>query len=173
MLTAAGLEALAVDDIRSAEWSKLTMAAPVQAVAALTRSRFHETLATPELARVVARLTRECTDVAQAAGIELRDWPSLSPVATLAALSFDDLVAALEAQGRDLGERGLTDIRPSMLQSVERGRGLEVDALQGFVVREARRHGVAVPATDVCRELLAGMNRRLTTHAPEEVAGAR
>jgi 2-dehydropantoate 2-reductase len=52
--------------------------------------------------------------------------------------------------------------RSSMLQDVERGAPTEIEALNGAVVREAERLGVAVP---VNRHLLAEI-RRLSAGPP-------
>ena len=44
--------------------------------------------------------------------------------------------------------RFLTGGRPSMLQDVLRGRRTEIDHLNGFVVGEGRRLGVATPVNE-------------------------
>ena len=61
------------------------------------------------------------------------------------------------AIGAAMVGRGQTSIRVSMLQSVESGRRLEVDAVFGDLVDVADRHGVAVPllraVADIARTL--------------------
>lgn len=47
------------------------------------------------------------------------------------------------------------EIRVSILQSVERGRRTEFEAVHGFLVREAARHGVDASALRLCYSLLA------------------
>ena len=54
----------------------------------------------------------------------------------------------------------MTAIRVSMLQSIERGRRTEVDAVQGFLVREAERLGVDAPATVLCHRLSRAASTR-------------
>jgi len=54
---------------------------------------------------------------------------------------------------------GMTEIRVSMLQSVERGRRTEVEAVHGFIVRRAADHGVPVPTQMLVYGLLKAMDR--------------
>lgn len=160
MLAAGGLEAVVTDRVLSAEWSKLAQAVPPMSIAALTRLRFHELLLDPDLASLYAGLLRETVSVAAAAGVEVDDWPSMFPVRTIASLPHAEAVERVHAEGRRLERGGMTEVKISMLQSVERGRKLEVEAVQGFVSREGARLGVPVPAVDACYRLLAGMDRR-------------
>jgi len=55
-------------------------------------------------------------------------------------------------------QAGMTGIRVSMLQSVERGRRTEVETVHGFVVREGERLGVPVPASRLFYGLLKAVD---------------
>ncbi len=48
----------------------------------------------------------------------------------------------------------LNSIRPSTLQDYEKGKRLEYDAITGAILRAAKRHGIAVPATETVHALL-------------------
>jgi 2-dehydropantoate 2-reductase len=48
----------------------------------------------------------------------------------------------------------LNSIRPSTLQDFEKGKRLEYGAITGAILRAARRHGIAVPATETVHALL-------------------
>jgi 2-dehydropantoate 2-reductase len=159
MLEAAGLEAVVTDRITSVEWSKLVHASPSMALTALTRRMFHEIFLAPELAEVLRQLIVEGSQVASALGVELDDWPHLLPVRTLAELPHDEALERIRTHGQRLVDLGMTQVRISMLQSVERERSLEVESIHGFLSRAAERTGVDTPATTLCYRLLAGMNR--------------
>jgi len=42
----------------------------------------------------------------------------------------------------------------SMLQDIERGRRTEIDFMNGFIVRESRRHGLKAPVNAAITELI-------------------
>lgn len=159
LLDTAGLPVEVTDRIASVEWSKLIHASPSMALTALTRRWFHEVFLAPELATLFLDLVLEGVAVARAEGVEVDDWPSLLPLRTLASLPREEALDRIDAHGRRLVAHGATQIRISMLQSVERGRRTEVEALHGVVVRVAARHGLPVPVTDTCYRLLAGLDR--------------
>jgi 2-dehydropantoate 2-reductase len=48
----------------------------------------------------------------------------------------------------------LNAVKPSTLQDYERGKLLEYDAITGAVIRAAKRHAIAVPATETVHALL-------------------
>jgi 2-dehydropantoate 2-reductase len=158
VLRAGGFETVVTDRILSAEWSKLVHAVPVMSLAALTRLPYHRLLLDTDLARAFVRLIREGTAVATAAGVALDDWPMLMPLRTMVGMSDAEAVSFVQGFGRQLVERGMTQVVISMLQSVETGRRLEVDAVQGFVAREAERLGVAAPTVDACFRLIKGID---------------
>ena len=158
LLEAGGLRTIVSADVRAVEWAKLVHAAPTMAVPALVRLPLHHCLAERPLAEVYVTLVREGLAVARAVGVEIDDAPIGYPLRTIARAPDEEAVALVEAHGRRLEAAGMTEIRVSMLQSIERGRRTEFDAVHGFLVREADRLGVAVPATRLCERLLAGLD---------------
>lgn len=161
----AGLEVVTTDRIRSVEWSKLVHASPSMAITALTRLPFHQAFVVPELAEVFLDLIVEGAAVAAAAGVEVDDWPHILPVRSLATMPRDEGLATIRARGEAMVEAGMTEVRISMLQSVERGRPTEVDAIHGTLATEARRLGVDAPTTAVVHRLLAGLDRVIVQEA--------
>jgi 2-dehydropantoate 2-reductase len=128
LLRRSGLKAEVFADLRPAQWSKLIFNATVNAVAALTGlphdEHFAEEESPADLGHLVHDLIDEGKAVAAAAGIELYEDPwEMNVLAT---------------------QRGYTHY-PSMLEDVEAHRTTEIDLITGSLVREAERHGVAVP----------------------------
>lgn len=160
-LQSGGLDVVVTDRIESVEWSKLVHASPSMALTALTRLDFHQVLVLPELASLFLDLLLEGVAIADAAGVQVDDWPHLLAVRTLAALPRDAALSQIQAYGDRLIDQGMTDVRISMLQSVERGRRTEVDAIHGHLVRTARAVGVDAPTTTMVQRLLAGLDRTL------------
>jgi 2-dehydropantoate 2-reductase len=158
LLESGGMPVVVTDRIRSVEWSKLVHGSPTLALPALTGFYMHEIFVTPELARLYVDFVREGFAVAAAAGVELEDWGSLFPVRTVATAEPDDALEVALAHGRRLVEAGMTEITVSMLQSVQRRRRLEVEAIQGYLSREGARLDVPTPLNDLSYRILAGMD---------------
>jgi 2-dehydropantoate 2-reductase len=128
LIRSAGLKVEALPDLRPAQWSKLIFNATVNSVAALTGLPHDPHFAAEELPTDLGHLVHDLVDegkaVAAAAGIRLHDDPwEMNVLAT---------------------RRGSAHY-PSMLEDVEAHRPTEVDLITGALVREAGRHGVAVP----------------------------
>jgi len=158
-LREAGLAGVVSQNVLGAEWAKVIHSVPAMALPALTRFTLHQTLLSPELSDVYVRLAREGAAVAAAAGIELDDAPLDFPLRRIVAAPDSEAVELVRAEGRRMEEAGMTAIRVSMLQSVERGRKTEVEAVHGFIVRQARQHGVPVPTNELVYGLLKAMDR--------------
>ena len=138
-IVASGLRAEALPDLRPAQWSKLIFNAAVNPVAALTGLRHDPHFAAEEepydLGHLVHGLVDEGKAVARAAGIELHDDPwEMNVLAT---------------------KRGSAHY-PSMLEDVDAHRETEIDLITGSLVREAAKHGVAVPLHAMLHGLVKG-----------------
>jgi 2-dehydropantoate 2-reductase len=128
LIRSSGLKAETFPDLRPARWSKLIFNATVNAVAALTGLRHDSHFAREETPADLGHLVHDLVDegkaVAAAAGVELYEDPwEMNVHAT---------------------RRGHAHY-PSMLEDVEAHRTTEIDLITGSLVREAERHGVAVP----------------------------
>src|SRR5262249_35638674 len=129
------------------------------ALPALTRFTLHQTLLSPELSELYVRLAREGGAVAAAAGIELDDEPLDFPLRRVVTAPDEEAVELVRAEGRRMESAGMTEIRVSMLQSVERGRKTEVEAVHGFIVRQGLQRGVPVPTNEFVYNVLKAMDR--------------
>lgn len=159
------LEVVVTDRIASVEWSKLVHASPSMAITALTRLPFHQAFVVPDLAEVFLDLIVEGAAVAAAAGAAVDDWPHILPVRTLADAPRAEGLAIIRQRGEAMVEAGMTQVRISMLQSIERGRPTEVDAIHGTLVAAAARLGVAVPVTATVQRLIAGLDHVIASGA--------
>jgi 2-dehydropantoate 2-reductase len=138
-IAAAGLHVEALPDLRPAQWSKLIFNASVNPVAALTGLRHDPHFAAEDeptdLGHVVHGLVDEGKAVARAAGIELHDDPwEMNVLAT---------------------QRGSAHY-PSMLEDVDARRETEIELITGSLIREAEKHGAAVPLHRALYALVKG-----------------
>jgi 2-dehydropantoate 2-reductase len=138
-LAGAGLRAPVQSRIREEIWLKLTGNATLNPVSALTRAGLAEMVGDRGTRELLRTLMLEVEAVGKALGIE----PGIG------------VDRRLDGAGR------VGDHRTSMLQDVEAGRPLEVEALVGSVVELAGQVGVPVPALEVVYRLTSQLDRSL------------
>jgi 2-dehydropantoate 2-reductase len=136
LLTRAGIESTAVEDVRPAVWDKLIINVGINAITALTGIKNGELLdldCTRELSRSAVE---EAAAVAKAQGIGIRENPEAHVFQVAQATSAN---------------------RSSMGQDADHRRPTEIAAINGFVVREADRMGLAVPVNRTLTALVQTM----------------
>jgi 2-dehydropantoate 2-reductase len=150
LLTAGGLKAVALEDARPAQWSKLLFNAAVNGVSALTllphTGQFADRTEPSSLGHLLFDLLEEGKRVAAALGIALHDDPW---------------------EMNKIGAQ--TDHPTSMLHDVQQRHPTEVEFLAGAVAREALRAGVAAPLHTAVYQLVSGKEE---SWAPRTAAGS-
>jgi 2-dehydropantoate 2-reductase len=132
MLLKAGLKAPVQTRIRNEIWLKLLGNATLNPLSALTGASLADIVTSPITRDLVRTLMGEVDAVATALGVEV----------------------PLTIEKRMAGAAALGQHRTSMLQDLDAGRPLEVDALVGSVVELAGGAGVPVPALNVVYRLV-------------------
>jgi 2-dehydropantoate 2-reductase len=124
----AGVEADAVPDARVPLWEKYIYLAPFAGLTGAARSAIGPLWRRPETGRVLMRACAEVEAVARAEGI------------------------AVPADIRDRIRQYVDSLPPttrsSLLIDLQRGKRIEVEALQGTLVRRASRLGIDTPVMD-------------------------
>ena len=146
------------DDIAPALWSKGVLAAAAMGVVGLTRSVYHRVFLMPECRDVFYDLACEGAAIAAAEGVELIDGHGPFQVRALTQEDRAEAHQRLQAVGERMEAAGETEVRVSILQSIDRGRPFEVQAVFTDLVEIADAHGLEVPALrTVTRLLVAAM----------------
>jgi 2-dehydropantoate 2-reductase len=127
ILMKAGFKAPVQSRLRNEVWLKVLGNATLNPVSALTRATLAEILASTATRDLIRTLMEEVDAVARAMGAEV-------------AVSIEKRMEGAAATGEH---------KTSMLQDLEAGRPLEVDALLGAVVELADGAGVPVPSLKV------------------------
>lgn len=135
----AGLRAEASRDLRRDIWHKLALNAAFNPLCALSRRTTSCMVRDRALATTARGLVEETLAVAAAMGWDLR--------------GEIDAAGVVPTNGGDW--------RPSMLQDVERGRPIEVEAILGQTQAFAREAGVKTPAIDTVLPQLRALDRSL------------
>jgi 2-dehydropantoate 2-reductase len=141
MLVKAGFKAPIQARIRNEIWLKLLGNATLNPVSALTGATLVDIVTSPATRDLMHTLMEEVDAVARAMGVEV----------------------AVTIEKRMEGSAAVGEHKTSMLQDLEAGRPLEVDALLGAVVELAKGAGVPVPSLQVVYGLtkLLDQTRRL------------
>ena len=136
LLSRAGIESTAVEDVRPVIWDKLIVNVGINAITALTGIKNGQILNlewTRELSRAAVE---EAAAVAKAQGIEIREDPAAHVFQVAQATSAN---------------------RSSMGQDVDHRRPTEIAAINGFVVREADRLNLTAPVNRTLAALVQTM----------------
>jgi 2-dehydropantoate 2-reductase len=135
-LIASGLRAPVTTRMRHEIWVKVLGNASLNPVSALTRATLVQMVRDPGVCSVIRNIMEEVEAVSKRLGMEL-------PV------SIDQRIAGAEKVGEH---------KTSMLQDLEAGRPLELEALVGAVVELGNRVGLPMPCTRTvynCTKLLS------------------
>jgi 2-dehydropantoate 2-reductase len=143
-------------DIRAVIWCKLNQMVPAASIACVTRLALHEIYLAPDLAALFVELTREVAQIAGRRGIPLDDFPGFA-VRTVCTAPFEAAVQSVIARGRGLVEKGMTQVRISTLQDLERGKPTESEETIGYVVGLARHLGLAIPKLEMLHRIIQGI----------------
>jgi 2-dehydropantoate 2-reductase len=119
----AGVPVTLADDVDAALWTKLVLNCAYNALSAISRLPYGRLRRAEGVEATMRAVVAECEAVAAACGVALPDpWPAVERIAATMPGQFS-----------------------STAQDLMRGKPSEIDHLNGFVVREGRRCGVATP----------------------------
>ncbi len=138
MFQKAGIETEVSSRIHDLVWEKLFVNVGLNALAAITGFKNGQILDHPETLRLMESLVSEAVEVAKEKGIQIQGNP------------LDRVKSVIEATREN---------RCSMGQDLDRKRRTEIDAINGAVVREAERLGIAVPHNRMITDLIKVIER--------------
>jgi 2-dehydropantoate 2-reductase len=139
MFQKAGIETYVSSQIYELVWAKLLINVGINGLTALTGLKNGQLLDYPETLRLMDALVSEAADVAKRKGIRIGENP------------IQKVVSVAEATREN---------RSSMGQDFDYKRKTEIDAINGAIVREARRLGIAVPYNQMITDLIKAIERR-------------
>jgi 2-dehydropantoate 2-reductase len=138
----AGLKTTVSDNITGTIWDKLLVNTATGALSAITRLPYGKLYAVPELEATAVAAVAEAMAVARAKGVRL---------------SIKEPIDAWRMAGAGLGP----DFKASMLQSLEKGSVTEIDFINGAVVAEGERLGIATPVNRTLVACIKGIEKGL------------
>ena len=138
-MKAAGIETAVTSEVKTEVWKKLILNCATLPTSGLTRLYSGELGQPGPMLDLLDVITREATAVANALGFDI---------------DVDERIATIHGLLSRAGKG-----KSSMLQDVEAQRKTEIDVINGAVVREAERQGVAVPVNRAMVALIGGLER--------------
>jgi 2-dehydropantoate 2-reductase len=139
-LAKAGFKAPVVSDVRTEIWTKLWGNLSFNPISALTHATLEDICRFAPTRALATDMMREAQVVGEALGVRFR-------------IPLEKRIAGAEAVGAH---------KTSMLQDVETGRVIEVDALLGSVIELGRMAGVATPHMDAIYAVAKLLGETLT-----------
>ena len=122
------------EDIQKTLWTKFVFIAMMAGLTSMTRERLVQLMPRPEWRHLIIACMEEITAVGRATGV------NLDPQVVEQTLAYV--------------EGSLEDLNASMHSDIEAGRPLELEALNGAVVRAGKAAGVPTPINDVIYAML-------------------
>lgn len=135
LMQEAGMDPVLEEDIVGTIWGKFVHNCGLNAICAITDLRPGHIREVPELDDFQTKIIEEAVALVRAKGIEIPEEDPLTAVKAYGAKKFH---------------------RVSMLQHLARGRRTEIDALNGYVVRESEKLGLKAPYNDALTKLMKG-----------------
>jgi 2-dehydropantoate 2-reductase len=133
MLNAAGIASTVTPLVHDALWTKLAINCAYNALSALTQLPYGELVKRPGIVATMHDVVEECRAVARAVAISLPD-------------SIHEDTQAIS--------RTMAGQISSTARDVARGRRSEIDFINGYVVREGERLGIATPLNRLLHSLV-------------------
>lgn len=152
VLAQAGLNVEHTPRIREEVWRKLLRNAAMNSLCALTRLSVDQLAHVPGMMDLYRALVNEIATIAAAQGHLLGEDVRAAEQVPLLGAAIDGTPGAR--------------IKPSMLQDIEAGRRIEVEAIVGQVQVLARERGVPTPVLDAIVPLLRALDRTQASTGP-------
>jgi 2-dehydropantoate 2-reductase len=131
-----GFELEFSEDFRVHQWNKLFANAVINPITALTRKQNGIVLSS-HLESVVEDIVEECVSVAKREGLDFNESEVV------------DFVYSVSSK---------TSLNTSsMLQDVLKGKRTEIDSINGYIVRLARKHSLSVPVNETLYALIKAL----------------
>jgi 2-dehydropantoate 2-reductase len=155
-------------------WSKLVANVMGNGLSACTGLTGGEMLQSEPIRRFSTRLGSEAIRVGQAHGYQLEEILHLPPE-TIAKAGEGDEVAMKSCDEQRFADskRTASGQRPSMGQDMQKGRRTEIEFLNGLVVREGEKSGIACGANAALTDIVKRVERGELKADPRHITDLR
>jgi 2-dehydropantoate 2-reductase len=162
------------DNLWGERWSKLVANVMGNGLSACTGLPGGDMLQSDPIRRFSTRLGSEAIRVGQALGYQLEEILHL-PAETIARAGEGDEVSMRACDQQRFADATHTssEQRPSMAQDMQKGRRTEIEFLNGFVVNEGEKLGIACPANAALTDIVKRVERGELNPDPKHITELR
>jgi 2-dehydropantoate 2-reductase len=134
LFNASGIQTVASDNISRELWVKAIINSSINPITAFFQCNNGYLLQNPILEQIIERVCEESTCIAKNAGIPLKP---------------DEMIQKTKNVIRETAENF-----SSMAQSIQQGKRTEIDAINGYLIKSGKQHGVAISLNAMLTELV-------------------
>lgn len=134
----------AVDNIDAQLYSKLIINSCINSIAALTGQTVGVMLSKERAKDIFLEIAREATYVSKAMGLKVPPYATVLNYNLLLLSSADWFKSICKMVVSVVGKK-FGDVRPSTLQSLDRGEKTEIDIFNGYIAKKGDEYGVPTP----------------------------
>ena len=166
--------AKATNNLWGERWSKLVANAMGNGLSACTGMTGGQMLESEPIRRFSTRLGSEAIRVGQAHGYQLEEILHLAPeTIALAGEGDEAAMRACDEQRFKDGKRTSSAQRPSMGQDMQKGRRTEIEFLNGLIVGEGEKVGIACRANAALTDIVMRVERGELKPDPRHITELR
>ena len=166
--------AIVTTNLWGERWSKLVANVMGNGLSACTGLSGGEMLQSEPIRRFSTRLGSEAIRVGQAHGYQLEEILHLPPeTIARAGEGEEEAMRACDEQRFKDGKKISSGQRPSMGQDMQKGRRTEIEFMNGLVVREGEKVGLACRANAVLTDLVTRVERHELKPDPRHITELR
>jgi 2-dehydropantoate 2-reductase len=166
--------ALVTSNLWGERWSKLVANAMANGLSACTGLTGGELLQSEPIRRFSTRIGSEAIRVGQAHGYQLEEILHLPPETIARAGEGDEAaIQAYDEQRFKDSRKTASEQRPSMGQDMQKGRRTEIEFINGHVVREGEKVGLACRANAMLTDIVKRVERNELKPDPRHITELR
>jgi 2-dehydropantoate 2-reductase len=166
--------ALVTSNLWGERWSKLVANAMANGLSACTGLTGGELLQSEPIRRFSTRIGSEAIRVGQAHGYQLEEILHLPPETIARAGEGDEAaIHACDEQRFKDSKKTASGQRPSMGQDMQKGRRTEIEFINGHVVREGEKVGLACRANAMLTDVVKRVERNELKPDPRHITELR
>lgn len=126
-------------------WSKLTQNCMVNALSGITGLSSSEVRRNSDSSTILIDLAIEIIHVVNALGVEMEQVNGITTKTWVESKNNTEIRNNLKTALVKSAQKTFGEGRPSLSQDLTKGRKIEIDSLNGYVVRKAKKTGLPVP----------------------------